>query len=151
MDWATAEAHRRALGNIRFQVRDAARLGDHQRFDVAFTFDAIHDQIDPRAMLAGIYEALKEDGVLLSQDIRSSSFVENNLEHPIGPFLYAISTMHCMTVSLAHGGCGLGTCWGEELALQMFEDAGFSAVSVHTLEHDIMNNYYVCRKLPLRQ
>jgi hypothetical protein len=48
--------------------------------------------------------------------------------------------------TLAHGGCGLGTCWGEELALKMFQEAGFQDVAVRTLDHDIMNNYYVCRK-----
>jgi SAM-dependent methyltransferase len=145
IEWASAEAERRGLKNIRFEVRDAAKLDDEKRFDVVFTFDAIHDQIDPHAMLAGIRRALKDDGILLSQDIRSSSHVEKNLDHPVAPFLYTISTMHCMTVSLAHNGCGLGTCWGEELALRMFEEAGFSSVDVHTLDHDIMNNYYICR------
>jgi ubiquinone/menaquinone biosynthesis C-methylase UbiE len=146
IDWANAKAGRRNLENIRFEVRDAAKLDDERRFDAIFTFDAIHDQIDPHAMLAGIHRALKDNGLLLAQDIRSSSHVEKNLDHPVAPFLYSISTMHCMTVSLAHEGCGLGTCWGEELALKMFEEAGFSSVAVHTLDHDIMNNYYVCRK-----
>ena len=146
VQWASAEAQRRGLANIGFAVRDAARLDDEQRFDVVFTFDAIHDQIDPHAMLAGIHQALKNDGLLLAQDIRSSSHVEKNLDHPVAPFLYTISTMHCMTVSLAHSGCGLGTCWGEELALRMFQEAGFNSVAVHTLDHDFMNNYYVCRK-----
>lgn len=145
VEWAGAEARRRALSNIRFEVRDAADLGESRRFDVMFAFDAIHDQVDPHGMLAGIRRALTDDGVFLAQDIRSSSHVEKNLEHPVAPFLYTISTMHCMTVSLANCGCGLGTCWGEELALKMFADAGFANVSVHTLEHDIMNNYYVCR------
>lgn len=146
IDWANAEAQRRGLANLQFEVRDAAKLEDRERFDVIFVFDAIHDQIDPHAMLAGIHGALKKDGWLLAQDIRTSSHVEKNLDHPVAPFLYTISTMHCMTVSLAHSGCGLGTCWGEELAVKMFDEAGFSSVAVHTLEHDIMNNYYVCRK-----
>jgi ubiquinone/menaquinone biosynthesis C-methylase UbiE len=146
IDWAKQEVQRRGLKNIRFEVRDAANLVDEGRFDVVFTFDAIHDQIDPHAMLAGIHRALADDGLLLAQDIRASSHVEKNVDHPVAPFLYTISTMHCMTVSLAHSGCGLGTCWGEELALKMFEEAGFRSIAVHTLDHDIMNNYYVCRK-----
>lgn len=146
IDWANAECRQRGLSNIQFQKRDAAKLDDENRFDIVFVFDAIHDQIDPHAMLAGIHRALKDDGLLLAQDIRSSSHVENNLDHPVAPFLYTISTMHCMTVSLAHGGCGLGTCWGEELALKMLDEAGFVSVAVHTLDHDIMNNYYICRK-----
>jgi ubiquinone/menaquinone biosynthesis C-methylase UbiE len=146
IDWAQAEVRRRGLTNIRFELRDAAKLSEEHRFDVIFVFDAIHDQIDPHAMLAGMHRALTPDGLLLAQDIRTSSHVDKNIDHPVAPFLYTISTMHCMTVSLAHGGCGLGTCWGEELALKMFEEAGFRSVAVHTLDHDIMNNYYVCRK-----
>lgn len=144
--WANTETQRRGLTNLCFEVRDAAKLGDENRFDVAFTFDAIHDQINPQAMLNGIHRGLKDGALLLAQDIRSSSHVEKNLDHPVAPFLYTISTMHCMTVSLAHSGCGLGTCWGEELALEMFQEAGFSSVAIHTLDHDIMNNYYICRK-----
>lgn len=146
IQWASVEAQRRGLANTQFEVRDTARLDDEKRFDVVFTFDAIHDQIDPHAMLTGIHRALKDDGLWLAQDIRSSSHLEKNLTHPVAPFLYTISTMHCMTVSLAHSGCGLGTCWGEEMAMKMFEEAGFANTEVHTLDHDIMNNYYVCRK-----
>ena len=37
-----------------------------------------------------------------------------------------------MTVSLAHGGAGLGTVWGEQLARRMLADAGFVDVEVST-------------------
>lgn len=46
-------------------------------------------------------------------DITASSTLADNLDHPLGPFLYTIiSCMHCMTVSLAAGGMGLGTMLG---------------------------------------
>ena len=80
------------------------------------------------------------------QDIRASSELSGNLDHPIAPLLYTLSTMHCMTVSLAQGGAGLGTMWGEELAVEMLGKAGFEEVSVHTLDHDFQNNFYVSRK-----
>jgi 2-polyprenyl-3-methyl-5-hydroxy-6-metoxy-1,4-benzoquinol methylase len=144
--WAKAEAQRRGSDNLRFEVRDAAQLGEQQRLDVLFAFDSIHDQIDPRGMLASMQKALKDDGLLLAQDIRASSHLQRKLDHPVAPLLYSISMVHCTTVSLAHNGCGLGTCCGEELALAMLNEAGFQHVEVHTLEHDIMNNYYVCRK-----
>ena len=60
-------------------------------------------------MLRGISDALKADGVYLMQGIAGSSHVHKNMDHPIGTFLYTISTMHCMTVSLAQGGEGQGT------------------------------------------
>jgi hypothetical protein len=81
------------------------------------------------------------------QDIRSSSRLEKNLDHPVGPFLYAVSTLHCMTVSLAQdGGMGLGTCWGEETALAMLRAAGFPSTEIKRLAHDIQNQYYISRK-----
>ena len=80
------------------------------------------------------------------QDIRASSHVEKNTEHPIAPFLYTISTMHCMTVSLAQGGAGLGTMWGRELAIEMLNDAGLHEVTVQRLPNDIHNSYYVCKR-----
>ena len=79
-------------------------------------------------------------------DIAGSSHLHKNMEHPLGPFLYTISTMHCMTVSLAQDGAGLGTMWGEELAVQMLKEAGFSRVTVKRLPHDIINNYYISPK-----
>lgn len=60
--------------------------------------------------------------------------------------LYAISTLHCMTVSLAHGGAGLGTVWGEELALTMLADAGFVGVEVFEVPDDPMDSLYVAHK-----
>jgi hypothetical protein len=79
------------------------------------------------------------------QDIAGHSHVDGNRDHPIGTFLYAISTMHCMTVSLAQGGDGLGTLWGEELAGEMLREAGFASIAVHHLEHDPQNAYTVAR------
>ncbi len=39
-------------------------------------------------------------------DIKASSELEENLTNPLAPLLYAISTLHCLTVSLARGGAG---------------------------------------------
>ena len=54
--------------------------------------------------------------------------------------------MHCMTVSLALGGAGLGTMWGEELARTMLRQAGFTRLDVKRLAHDFQNLYFVIRK-----
>lgn len=143
---ARAEAEAQGSENIRFAIRDATKLGHRDEFDLITTFDAIHDQVHPARVLAGIAEALRPDGVYLMQDIRASVKVEKNVEHPAGTLLYTISCMHCMTVSLSGGGDGLGAMWGEELALEMLGEAGFKNVSVHRLEHDFQNNYYICRR-----
>ena len=64
----------------------------------------------------------------------------------IGTFLYATSTMHCMTVSLAQGGEGLGAMWGEEKTRVYLQNAGFRHIQTNRLAHDIQNNWYVVRK-----
>jgi ubiquinone/menaquinone biosynthesis C-methylase UbiE len=110
------------------------------------TFDAVHDQAKPRNVLKGIYRALKPDGVYLMQDIRASSYLHKNFGHPLGTLLYTISCLHCMTVSLAQGGEGLGAMWGEEKAREYLEQAGFRSIETHRLDHDIQNNWYVVKK-----
>ena len=79
-------------------------------------------------------------------DIHASSDVDANLDLPWAPYLYAVSTMHCMTVSLSLGGDGLGTAWGAERALRMLADAGLPDVRVERLEEDFINSYYVARR-----
>jgi hypothetical protein len=66
----------------------------------------------------------------------------------MGPLLYTVSCMHCMTVSLAQGGDGLGAMWGEEKACEMLAEAGFQSVQVERLAHDIQNSYFIIRKSP---
>ena len=138
----------RGLTNVQFEVLDVARLAEvlpADAFDLVTTFDAVHDQADPAALLRGIHHVLAPDGVYLCQDIDATSTHDGDREHVIGPLLYAVSCMHCMTVSLAQGGEGLGAMWGRERARQYLGDAGFSSVEVHTLDHDPQNAYYVCR------
>ncbi len=118
-------------------------LDSEAAFDFITSFDAIHDQAHPDRVLAGIRRALRPGGVYLCVDIAASSDLAKNLDHPLGPLLYTVSTMHCMTVSLALDGKGLGTVWGTELALSMLDDAGFGRVDVRQVEGDVMNNYYV--------
>jgi ubiquinone/menaquinone biosynthesis C-methylase UbiE len=142
---ARAEAERRGLRNVQFQVQDAAKWKPDSEFDLILTFDAIHDQARPDIVLQNIRRALRPEGVYLMQDIAASSHVHHNLDHPVGPLVYTISCMHCMSVSLAHGGMGLGAAWGKEMALEMLGEAGFKNVRVEQLDHDFLNYYYVCQ------
>jgi ubiquinone/menaquinone biosynthesis C-methylase UbiE len=143
---ASAEAERNGLTNVRFEKRDAAQLGETARFDLITTFDAVHDQARPDEMLAGIAEALRPGGVYLCVDVAASSKLSENMDHPLGPFSYTVSCMHCMTVSLADGGMGLGAMWGEQKALEMLGEAGFTSVEVEHVEGDIVNTYFIATK-----
>ncbi|MDI3312764.1 MAG: methyltransferase domain-containing protein [Mycobacterium sp.] len=143
---AAAEATRLGLANARFERRDLAELDRAEAYDLITVFDAIHDQAQPARVLANIHRALRPGGVFLMADIKASSRLEDNIGLPFSPFLYTISTMHCMTVSLAHGGAGLGTVWGQQLALSMLEEAGFAGVRTAEVEDDPLNIYYIAHK-----
>lgn len=148
ISFANTEVDNLGLTNIKFIVKDMSSFNSeaNKLFDLITTFDAIHDQAKPANVLEGIYKSLKDGGVYLMQDIAGSSKVENNLEHPIAPLLYTISTMHCMSVSLAQGGEGLGTMWGEEKACEMINEAGFKSIDIKKLDHDFQNNFYIIKK-----
>jgi len=146
IETARSEAHAQRLTNAEFVLRDVAEVRESERFDLVTAFDAIHDQAHPATVLVGIADALKPGGVFLMADIRASSRLEDNLDHPLGTFLYTISTMHCMTVSLGLGGAGLGTVWGEQLAQAMLADAGFVDVSLAHVDDDVLNTYYLARE-----
>jgi len=141
-----AEAKQLGLTNARFEVKDVAELSETAKYDLITVFDAIHDQAQPRKVLANISCALKPDGVFLCVDIQASSNLEENMQHPLAPLLYGVSTLHCMTVSLALNGEGLGTVWGEQKARELLTEAGFKRIDVEHVEGDIFNSYYVCRK-----
>lgn len=142
---ARRDAREMGLLNARFSVADAALLDEPESFDLVTAFDAIHDQAHPARVLTNIRRALRPDGLFLMQDIATHSDVEGNLDHPLGSFLYTLSFGHCMSVSLAQGGAGLGTCWGRAKARTLLDEAGFSRVERHTLPHDILNDFYLIR------
>ena len=79
-------------------------------------------------------------------DIKASSDLHNNRDHLLGPFLYGVSCMHCMTVSLAQQGEGLGAMWGREKAEQMLAEAGLVGTTVHQIEEDPVNFCYLSTK-----
>jgi 2-polyprenyl-3-methyl-5-hydroxy-6-metoxy-1,4-benzoquinol methylase len=142
---ASADVKDAGVTNARFLVQDAASVAEQSAFDFITAFDAIHDQAAPRRVLRAIHDALRPAGVFLMVDIATSSHLDRDLDNPLAPLLYTVSTMHCMTVSLAQGGEGLGACWGEEKARELLAEAGFASVSVSSVEGDPFNLYYVCR------
>jgi 2-polyprenyl-3-methyl-5-hydroxy-6-metoxy-1,4-benzoquinol methylase len=140
---ARAEAEQMGLTNATFEVADAATVAQaDERFDVVFAFDAIHDQADPAGVLAAIHRSLKPGGRFVMLDINASSDLADNLAEPGNLILYAMSVMHCMQVSLAGGGPGLGTVWGHQLATSMLADAGFTDIDRSDLEGDPTNCLY---------
>jgi len=127
---ARAEARAIGLSNASFEVLDVTTLPNEPRFDLITAFDAIHDQKSPDLVLRGINRALAAGGTFLMIEFKFSSRVEENSDNPFAPLYYSFSLMHCMPVSLAVGGRGLGAVWGEHTARQLLAEAGFKTVEV---------------------
>jgi SAM-dependent methyltransferase len=141
---ARAEAQEMGLANARFEAMDVTALPAAPTFELITSFDAIHDQRDPVTVLRRIADALAPDGLYLMVEPRASSNLEDNLANPFTGYMYGISVLHCMTVSLAEGGTGLGTAWGEQLARRMLADAGFTSVDTVAAPGP-QNTIFLCR------
>jgi SAM-dependent methyltransferase len=125
-----ARANARAAGvadRVSFEMVDCTKLPVAQ-FDFVATFDVIHDSVDPVGLLKSIRAALKPGGTYLMVEVNVSNRVEDNIS-PMGRMMYSASTLYCMTVSLAHGGAGIGALMGEPKARELTEAAGFAQFS----------------------
>jgi SAM-dependent methyltransferase len=142
---AREEARQMTLSNARFEVADVARLPAKDQFELITSFDAIHDQRDPAAVLRNAATALTRDGVYLAIEPRASSKLEENVQNPFAPWMYGVSVLHCMTVSLALDGAGLGTVWGEQTARRLLAEAGFGSVEAVDAPGP-QNTIFICRR-----
>ncbi|MFQ5830290.1 MAG: class I SAM-dependent methyltransferase [Candidatus Methylomirabilia bacterium] len=142
---ARAEARKMGLSNARFEVLDVTQLPDEPKFDLITSFDSTHDQRDPATTLRRAAAALAPEGIYLMIEPKASSNLEDNIGNPFAPYMYGMSVLHCMTVSLAEGGAGLGTAWGEQRARRMLGEVGFTAVEVVDAPGP-QNSIYICRK-----
>jgi len=110
-------------------------------YDVVFTFDVVHDAVDPAGLLRQIRGALKPGGRFVCLDINASDHLEENA-HPLGALFHGCSLLYCMTTSLAHGGTGLGTLgFTEQVARRMCAEAGFSSFRRVPMENPFNNLY----------
>lgn len=144
------QARETGLSNVSYECRDAARIHGspefEARFDYVCAFDAIHDQSHPLAVLKGIRHMLAPGGRFSLVDIKAHTDPADNREHPMAPFLYTVSLMHCMPVGLNDKGTGLGMMWGREQATAMLEQAGFEEIDVLDIPHDGFNLHFLCRR-----
>jgi len=110
-------------GRVSFEALDGRQL-PAAKFDFVSTFDVVHDAVDPLGLMSAIRRSLEDDGTYLVQEVNVSDKVEENML-PLGKMVYSISTLYCMTTSLAHGGAGIGTAMGEKKARELASAAGF--------------------------
>jgi len=137
------------LDNVTYCVTDAAdreSCGEFkEKFDYVVAFDSIHDQTRPLEALRNIRTMLAPKGIFSMVEIDAATDHVDNMDHPLAPFLYTVSLMHCMPVGLNNRGAGLGMMWGQKKALAMLSKAGFDQVEVLSMEHDPFNIHFLCR------
>ena len=142
-------ARRMGLANVVYHEVDAATLRPkpewRHTFDYICAFDAIHDQSHPLEALKGVRHMLAPGGMFSMVDIKAGSSHADNLDHPMGPFLYTVSLMHCMPVGLNDNGTGLGMMWGQEAAEALLKEAGFDQVDIVEMDYDPFNIHYLCK------
>jgi len=134
---ARAREKARAAGleeRVTFQLCPAEAMPQDGRYDLVMAFNCIHDMAHPRAALRAIRGALKGDGGFLWSEAKVSDRLEENVGL-FGRLIYGASAMHCLTVSLAGGGEGLGAALGPEKARQLAQEAGFSSFQVLPVDH----------------
>jgi len=113
------------LHNVEFLQAAAHEIPAGRKFDLICSFDCIHDMVDPKATVRAIREALADDGVYVWSEPNASANAHEN-RNPVGKAFHSISPLHCMTVSLAYNGAGLGTVIGESGARALAKEAGFT-------------------------
>ncbi len=150
IDSARSSIDAMGLSNAGTWLMDASTLKDDDRhcgiFDYVFAFDAIHDQSRPLEALQSVSHILAPGGMFSMVDIAAHSTHRQNHNHPMGPFLYTVSLMHCLPVGLIGGGAGLGMMWGQEQAVDLLRQAGFSDIAVCEIPQDPFNLHFYCRK-----
>ena len=119
-------------------------LGDFaNQFDVALTYDVLHDCTQPSSLIAQVKTALKtsdnsDTGFWLLADLPAEESVRANLAKIKAPdTYYGISLCLCMSCSLSEpNGAGLGTLgFSIPVAQQLLTQGGFCDIQV-LLEED---------------
>jgi 2-polyprenyl-3-methyl-5-hydroxy-6-metoxy-1,4-benzoquinol methylase len=121
---ARAAAGAEGVRNVSFEQCSAEAIPRDSGFDLITTFDVIHDLAKPREVLAHLRGALAPGGTYLMVEPVAGDRLADNL-HAAGALTYAMSTLHCLTQSLAQGGEGLGAAWGPGKAEAYCREAGF--------------------------
>ena len=110
---------------VSFEVASASTFSG-TGYDLAATFDCLHDMGDPLAAARHVRQALKPDGTWLIVEPAAADDVAGNL-NPVGRVYYTASTLLCVPNALSQsGGYALGAQAGEAAIRQLVTAAGFT-------------------------
>ena len=123
-------ARRRAIDasvadRVGFEVASATSFSGAS-YDLATTFDSLHDMGDPLAAARHVRRVLKPDGTWMVVEPAAADYVAGNM-NPVGRAYYGFSTLLCVPNALSQpGGYALGAQAGEAAIRQITADAGFT-------------------------
>lgn len=129
---------------LHFEERSANLLPQGGAFDLIMTCDCLHDMVSPEACARSIFGALKPDGTWFCIEPNMRDNVEDNV-NALGKLFYSVSTLQCMTCSLAHGGAGYGAGMGEGNARRVAQLAGFTHFQKLAIENPF-NQFFEIRR-----
>ena len=110
---------------VRFEIAPADDFTG-TGYDLAATFDCLHDMGDPLAAARHVRQAIHPDGTWLIVEPYAADDVAGNL-NPVGRIYYNASTQLCLPNALSQpGGYALGAQAGEAAIRQLATDAGFT-------------------------
>ena len=110
---------------VSFEVASAASFSG-SGYDLAATFDCLHDMGDPLAAAKHVRQALKPDGTWLVVEPYAADETAGNM-NPVGRVYYSFSTLLCVPSALSQpGGYSLGAQAGEAAIRRVATDAGFT-------------------------
>ena len=110
---------------VTFEVAGAGSFSG-SGYDLATTFDCLHDMGDPLGAARHIRQALKPDGSWLVVEPYAADEPAGNM-NPVGRVYYNFSTLLCVPNAMAQpGGYALGAQAGEAAIRRLVTEAGFT-------------------------
>jgi ubiquinone/menaquinone biosynthesis C-methylase UbiE/transcriptional regulator with XRE-family HTH domain len=110
---------------VSFEVATAASFSG-AGYDLAATFDCLHDMGDPLAAARHVRQAIKPDGTWLVVEPYAADEPAGNM-NPVGRAYYNFSTFLCVPNAMSQpGGYTLGAQAGEAAIRRLVTEAGFT-------------------------
>jgi 2-polyprenyl-3-methyl-5-hydroxy-6-metoxy-1,4-benzoquinol methylase len=123
----TAEAARRGLSNVRFEVRNVDETGA-DGFDAVLVLDALHHFSQPLLVLRRICRSLKPRGSFVFAEATASGDLASDAKSPFARIHMSSSVLYCLQEGLHDHGAGLGTTYGTNGYCNLLLEAGYTDV-----------------------
>ena len=110
---------------VSFEVASASSFSG-SGYDLAATFDCLHDMGDPLGTARHVRQALKPNGTWMVVEPYAADDAAGNM-NPVGRVYYSFSSMLCVPNAMSQaGGYTLGAQAGEAAIRQVVTEAGFT-------------------------